>query len=227
MPVTIAIVDDNPDLLSQLTDNLSMFDEVEILFTATNGADALKALEQCDKLPQLMMMDIEMPVMDGIEATAIIAHETDIKVLILTVFDTDEKIFEAIKAGAAGYLLKDSKPHRIVSAIEDIMNGGAPMSPHIASRTLQLLRDTASKNELHPQPADYKLSERETELLQLLVEGHTYQQIADAIFISHGTVRKHVENIYNKLHIHSKVEAVNKANKYQWFKKISSHRTSP
>lgn len=219
MPVTIAIIDDNPELLKQLSENLSVFEEVKILFTATNGAEALKALEQCEKLPQLVLMDIEMPVMDGIEATAIIANETDIKVLILTVFDADEKIFEAIKAGAAGYLLKDSKPHRIVSAIEDIMEGGAPMSPHIASRTLQLLRDSANKHELHPKPADYKLSERETELLQLLVEGNTYQQIADSIFISHGTVRKHVQNIYGKLHIHSKVEAVNTANKYQWFQK--------
>ena len=219
MPVTIAIIDDNPELLKQLSENLSVFEEVKILFTATNGAEALKALEQCEKLPQLVLMDIEMPLMDGIEATAIIANETDIKVLILTVFDADEKIFEAIKAGAAGYLLKDSKPHRIVSAIEDIMEGGAPMSPHIASRTLQLLRDSANKHELHPKPADYKLSERETELLQLLVEGNTYQQIADSIFISHGTVRKHVQNIYGKLHIHSKVEAVNTANKYQWFQK--------
>ena len=219
MPVTIAIIDDNPELLKQLSENLSVFEEVKILFTATNGAEALKALEQCEKLPQLVLMDIEMPVMNGIEATAIIANETDIKVLILTVFDADEKIFEAIKAGAAGYLLKDSKPHRIVSAIEDIMEGGAPMSPQIASRTLQLLRDSANKNELHPKPADYKLSERETELLQLLVEGNTYQQIADSIFISHGTVRKHVQNIYGKLHIHSKIEAVNKANKYRWFQK--------
>ena len=219
MPVTIAIIDDNPELLKQLSENLSVFEEVKILFTATNGAEALKALEQCEKLPQLVLMDIEMPVMNGIEATAIIANETDIKVLILTVFDADEKIFEAIKAGAAGYLLKDSKPHRIVSAIEDIMEGGAPMSPHIASRTLQLLRDSANKHELHPKPADYKLSERETELLQLLVEGNTYQQIADSIFISHGTVRKHVQNIYGKLHIHSKVEAVNTANKYRWFQK--------
>jgi len=194
-----------------------MFDEVQILFSAANGEQALRALEQCEKLPQLMLMDIEMPIMDGIEATAVITNETSIKVLILTVFDTDEKIFEAIKAGAAGYLLKDSKPHRIVTAIEDIMEGGAPMSPHIANRTLQLLREAAIRDEAHPLPADYKLSERETELLQLLVEGNTYQKIADAMFISHGTVRKHIENIYSKLHIHSKVEAVNKANKYKLF----------
>lgn len=214
-PVTIGIVDDNVPFLMQLKENLSPFDEVSILFTAQNGEDALKQLERSNQLPQVMLMDIEMPVMDGIEATSIIANNTNIKVLILTVFDTDEKIFEAIKAGAAGYLLKDSKPHKIITAIEDIMQGGAPMSPHIASRTLELLRNSADNNKNLPTPDDYNLSERETQLLQVLVEGNSYQRIADNMFISHGTVRKHIENIYNKLHIHSKVEAVNKANKYK------------
>lgn len=217
--VTIALTDDNAALRKQLAENLAAFDEVEILFTASDGAEAIRQLEQCNQLPQVMLMDIEMPVMDGIEATRIIAAETDIKVLILTVFDTDEKIFEAIKAGAAGYLLKDSKPHKIVSAIEDVMLGGAPMSPHIASRTLQLLRHVSEAGKGNPQPGDFNLSDREIELLHLLTQGHTYQQIADKMFISHGTVRKHVENIYSKLHIHSKVEAVHKAHQYKWFAK--------
>jgi DNA-binding NarL/FixJ family response regulator len=215
-PITIAIVDDNSELMKQVVQNLSAFDELSVLFTAENGVAAIKKLEDCNKLPQVMLMDIEMPLMNGIDATRIIAAETDIKVLMLTVFDTDEKIFEAIKAGAAGYLLKDSKPHKIVSAIEDVMQGGAAMSPHVASKTLGLLRSASAQKKL-PTPEDYNLSDRETELLQLLVEGNTYQQIADQMYISHGTVRKHVENIYEKLHIHSKVEAANKANKYKWF----------
>lgn len=216
-PVTIGIVDDNTSFLLQLQENLALYTEVKVLFIAQNGEDALKKLEQCTKLPQVLLMDVDMPIMDGIVTTGIVAENTSIKVLILTVFDTDEKIFEAIKAGAAGYLLKDSKPHRIITAIEDIMSGGAPMSPHIASRTLELLRNTASQGKGMPTPDDYKLSDREVQLLQSLVEGNTYQQIADTMFISHGTVRKHVQNIYQKLHIHSKVEAVNKVNKYKWF----------
>lgn len=215
-PITIAIVDDNAELLAQVAQNLSAFAEVKLAFTASNGVDALKKLETCHRLPQVMLMDIEMPVMDGIEATRVITTETEIKVLMLTVFDADAKIFEAIKAGAAGYLLKDSKPHKIISAIEDVVNGGSAMSPTIAAKTLQLLRATTT-SPAYPTPGDYNLSDREAELLQRLVEGGTYQQIADGMFISHGTVRKHVENIYHKLHIHSKVEAVNTANKYKWF----------
>lgn len=218
--IRIAIVEDNAGLLEQLCQNLASFSEVEIVFTATNGAEALLALERCALLPQVMVMDIEMPEMNGIEATKIITAESNIKVLMLTVFDTDDKIFEAIRAGAAGYLLKDSKPHKLVSAIEDVVQGGAAMSPDIAWKTLGLLRKATEKESL-PTTDDYNLSAREVELLELLVEGNTYQQIADRLYISHGTVRKHVENVYNKLHIHSKVEAVNKANAYKWFAKRS------
>ncbi len=214
--INIAIVDDNATLRLQLQENLMVSGEVNILFTAINGKDALDKLLTTKVLPQVILMDIEMPDMNGIEATAIITTETDIKVLILTVFDTDEKIFEAIKAGAAGYLLKDSKTSRILQAIDDLLNGGAPMSPHIASKTLEFLR-TASNTPKEMQPQDYDLSERETDLLRQLVQGLSYQQIADKLFISHGTVRKHIENIYGKLHIHSKVEAVNKVNAHKWF----------
>jgi DNA-binding NarL/FixJ family response regulator len=214
--INIAIVDDNATLRQQLQENLLVSGEVNILFTAVNGKDALDKLLATKTLPQVILMDIEMPEMNGIEATAIITQETDIKVLILTVFDTDEKIFEAIKAGAAGYLLKDSKTSRILQAIDDLLHGGAPMSPHIASKTLEFLR-TASNAPKEMQPKDYDLSERETDLLRQLVQGLSYQQIADKLFISHGTVRKHIENIYGKLHIHSKVEAVNKVNAHKWF----------
>ncbi len=214
--INIAIVDDNATLRQQLQENLLVSGEVNILFTAVNGKDALDKLLTTKVLPQVILMDIEMPEMNGIETTAIITTETDIKVLILTVFDTDEKIFEAIKAGAAGYLLKDSKTSRILQAIDDLLHGGAPMSPHIASKTLEFLR-AANNTPKEMQPQDYDLSERETDLLRQLVQGLSYQQIADKLFISHGTVRKHIENIYGKLHIHSKVEAVNKVNAHKWF----------
>lgn len=215
-PILIAVVDDKPELLAQLCENLKSFKQVEIVFAAENGLDALKKLETCQQLPAVMLMDIEMPVMNGVEATKIITTETAIKVIMLTVFDSDEKVFEAIQAGAAGYLVKDARPHRIVTAIEDIVEGGAAMSPHIAWKTLELLRQSA-KQPASPTPGDYNLTPREIELLELLVAGDTYQQIADRMFITHGTVRKHIQNIYEKLHINSKVEAVNKVHSYKWF----------
>lgn len=214
--ILVGIVDDNAVLSAQLKENLSVAEHIEIIFTASNGKEALDLISKLDKLPHVILMDIEMPVMNGVEATAAISRETLIKTLILTVFDTDEKLFDAIKAGAAGYLLKDSKPKSIIAAIEDVIQGGAPMSPIIAAKTLNLLRSkTTFPNEKKPQ--DYKLSERETEILKLLAEGFSYQQIADTLFISHGTVRKHVENIYNKLHINSKAEAILKVNRHKWF----------
>ncbi len=215
--VNIVIVDDNAGLAQQLKENLSFADNIKVLFIAKNGQDLIEKLSNAIKMPQVILMDIEMPVMNGIEATAIIAKETNIKVLILTVFDNDEKVFEAIKAGAAGYLLKDCKAYKIVSAIEDVILGGGPMSPHIAAKALTLLREKTVTPQT-PQPIDYKLSDRESELLQQLVKGLSYQQIAEKLYISHGTVRKHIENIYSKLHIHTKIEAVNKANEHKWFR---------
>lgn len=214
--ILVGIVDDNVALLEQLKENIVAAGNIDVCLLATNGQDAIEQLGSVQRMPEVILMDIEMPVMNGIEATAIITKETDIKVLILTTFDNDEKVFDAIKAGAAGYLLKDSKAFRIITAIEDVLLGGAPMSPQIAFKTLELLRSktTETPNKL---PKDYKLSERETEILKELVNGLTYQQVANTLFISHGTVRKHVENIYEKLHIHSKVEAVHTANKHRWF----------
>lgn len=211
----MGIVDDNPILSEQLKENLSVAENIEVVFTASNGEEALNLLPKLATLPEVILMDIEMPVMNGIEATAAISKETDIKILILTIFDTDDKVFEAIKAGAAGYLLKDSKPHRIITAIEDVILGGAPMSPHIAAKTLDLLRTkTTSTSEL--QPHHYNLSERETEILKLLAKGSSYQQIANELYISHGTVRKHVENIYGKLHINNKAQAANIVHQKKW-----------
>lgn len=214
--ILVGIVDDNLALCEQIKENLSLSENIDVVFTAINGEDAVSRLLKIPVLPQVILMDIEMPVMNGIEATSIITKETGIKILILTAFDTDEKVFEAIKAGASGYLLKDSKPHRIITAIEDVLQGGAPMSPQIATKTLELLRVKANADSIQNKPEDFNLSERETEILKLLVKGLSYQQIANTLFISHGTVRKHVENIYSKLHINNKAQAVNLAHQKKW-----------
>ncbi len=216
--ITIGLVDDNPTLLRNISQNLSIFDEVLVLFKANGGFDALDKLN--NHQPNVMLMDIEMPNMDGIETTRRIREMyPDIKVMMLSVLDREDKIFEAIKAGASGYLTKDEKPSKIVAAIEELMEGGAPMSPTIAIKTLQILRSqqlNEQKIENYQSPEEFNLSKREVEILEKVATGLTYNQIADQLFISAKTARKHIENIYQKLHVHSKLEAVAVAQKNRW-----------
>lgn len=160
--------------------------------------------------PDVVLMDIEMPGMSGIEATRII-HERfpDIKILIQTVFDDNEKIFAAICAGASGYILKDSTPARLVEAIFEVYNGGAPMSPAIASKVLYLFQKFAPPS--NNDQEEFNLSKREKEILALMVEGFSFKDIAEKNFIGYETVRTHVKKIYKKLHVATMTDAVVKA----------------
>lgn len=216
--ITIGLVDDNPTLLRNISQNLSIFDEVEVMFKANGGHDALDKLNNYH--PDMILMDIEMPEMDGIETTRRVKELfPEIKIMMLSVLDREDKIFEAIKAGASGYLTKDEKPSKIVAAIEELMEGGAPMSPTIAMKTLKMLRSqevVGQKTETYLSPETYNLSKREIEILEKVATGLTYNQIADQLFISAKTARKHIENIYQKLHVHSKLEAVAVAQKNKW-----------
>jgi DNA-binding NarL/FixJ family response regulator len=205
MNIKVGLVEDNPHLARSLKENLLSFENVEILFVASNGQDALQKL--FSHQPDIILMDINMPVMDGIEATKRIKHQfPDIKIIMLTVFDDGDNLFNSILAGATGYLLKDEKPVKILSAFEEAMDGGAPMSPVIAAKSLQLIR---GKNPDAKSTAnEFNLSEREVEILECISKGENYQQIADKLFISPKTVRKHIENIYRKLQVHNKMDAV-------------------
>jgi DNA-binding NarL/FixJ family response regulator len=155
-------------------------------------------------------MDIEMPILNGIETTEIVKQKyPHIKIIMLTVFDNDENIFNAIKAGADGYLLKEINAKDLHDGIIDTLNGGAAMNPSIALKTLKLLRNPMSiENE---KDEDIKLTNRETEVLEHLSKGLNYIQIAENLILSTGTVRKHIENTYRKLQVHNKLEAVQKA----------------
>lgn len=216
--IRVALVDDNPTLLRNISQNLSIFDELEIVFKAINGLDVLDKLNNYS--PDVILMDIEMPAMNGIEATREIKKRfPQQKIMMLTVLDREDKIFEAIKAGATGYLLKDEKPSRILACIEELMDGGAPMSPIIAMKTLEMLRNqqvSEQKIETTQSPETFNLSKREVEILEKISNGLNYNQIADQLFISAKTARKHIENIYQKLHVHSKLEAVQLAQKNRW-----------
>nr|WP_262918591.1 response regulator transcription factor [Flavobacterium sp. HXWNR70] len=208
--IRIAIVDDNTFLQKTVQDKLSFFADVEVRIKAIHGQDIIEKLEKNHHL-DLILMDIEMPKMNGIEATAIIkAKFPQIKIIMLTVFDNDENIFKAIKAGADGYFLKEVNPQELYNGIQETLSGGAAMTPSIAMKTLKLLReplifdDSIAKEEI-------SLTSREIEVLEQLSKGLKYNAIAENLFLSPGTIRKHVENIYTKLQVHNKLEAIQKA----------------
>lgn len=211
-PIPIAIAEDQPLALRSILKKLQAVPGIVVTFTALNGLDLLEKRSQ--QQVQLVLMDIEMPVMDGITATRKLKEQfPGTHVLMLTTFDDDEKIFNAILAGASGYLLKDEHAAAIGKAIADICEGGAAMSPGIALKTLRHIQNT-SLPVTAPEPTI--LSVRETEILTALKDGLAYKQIADGLYISEGTVRKHIEHIYRKLQVNNKVSAVNVATHHKW-----------
>lgn len=206
--IKIAIVDDNTFLQKAIQEKLSFFNEIEIKFTAIEGEDLLQKLEKNHNI-DLILMDIEMPKMNGIEATELVKNKfPQIKIIMLTVFDNDENIFRAIKAGADGYFLKEVNPQELFNGIQETLAGGAAMTPSIALKTLKLLREPMI---LEMQNEEIVLTNREIEVLEQLSKGLKYQVIAENLFLSVGTIRKHVENIYTKLQVHNKLEAIQKA----------------
>ena len=206
----IAIIDDNSFLISSIKEKLSFFEEIQIKFSACDGLDLMKKLEENHNV-DVILMDIEMPNLNGIEATKLVKQKyPQIKIVMLTVFDNDENIFNAIKAGADGYLLKDVNPHVLFNGIVETINGGAAMNPSIALKTLKLLRNPVDFNS-DVEKEKIELTPREIEVLEQLAQGLSYTIIAENLFLSPSTVRKHIENIYTKLQVHSKLEAVQKA----------------
>lgn len=207
----IAIAEDNDYLAKSLIEKFSIFkDKFEIVYRAKNGKEIVDYILS-NQHPDVVLMDIEMPDLDGIKATELINSAfSELKIIILTVFDDDEKLFNAISAGASGYLLKDEPIGKIAEGIEMVLNGGAPMSATIASKTLNLLRKSIS-SVVESESDNYNLTKREIEILELLKQGYDYNKTAEKLFISPFTVRKHIENIYRKLQVNNKIQAVQKA----------------
>lgn len=171
-----------------------------------NCSNVLQDIE--NSRPDLVLMDIDMPGVNGIEGVTTIRKKYPaLKILMQTVFEEDEKIFTCIRAGADGYILKKASPQDLLKAIEEVLNGGAPMTPSIARQVLRFVGSTENRK----QAEDFKLTARETEILSLLVQGLSYKMIATRCFISLPTVNSHIQHIYEKLQVHSVVEAVTKA----------------
>lgn len=210
MKLKLAIVDDNSFLIHAIREKLSFFGDIVVRHIASNGSELLAKLEDNHNL-DLILMDIEMPILNGVETTELIKQKyPHIKIIILTVFDDDNLVFNAIKAGADGYLLKEIEAGELYRGIVETLNGGAAMNPSIALKTLKLLRNPVNIENA----GDYEelyLSKREIEVLEQLATGLSYTIIAKNLILSPATVRKHIENIYRKLQVHSKIEAVQKA----------------
>ncbi|MEB2783374.1 response regulator transcription factor [Algoriphagus persicinus] len=208
MSIKIAIAEDNSFLLKAIIEKLSFFEKIEVKYAAYNGLELLEKLEK-DSNVHLILMDIEMPKMNGIDTVAQVSQKyPQIKTIMLTVFDDDEYIFKAIQAGASGYFLKEVDPKTLHQGILDTIEGGAAMTPSVAMKALKLLRNPPDFSE----PVEnIKLTARENEVLEQISKGLNYNQIGENLFISPKTVRKHIENIYRKLQVHSKLEAVQKA----------------
>ncbi|HSC52075.1 MAG TPA: response regulator transcription factor [Phnomibacter sp.] len=207
MAIQLLIYDDNDALRASMQALLSEEDGIELVAAMPNAetvVDDIKAFK-----PDVVLMDIDMPKVNGIEAIRRIRKvDAVLPIIMLTVFDDNENIFEAICAGASGYILKRYAAEEIPAAVRDVVQGGAPMTGTVARKVLQMI--PAAKTE---QQTTTKLSVKETEILQFLVNGYSYKMIAAELNISIDTVRFHIKKIYDKLHVHSATEAVSKAYK--------------
>ncbi len=219
--IKIALVDDNQINRNSFVQKINQFPSIDLAVIASNGHEFLEAIKglPLHLLPEVVFMDIEMPGLNGIETIRLSKPIHDaMHFIVLTVFEDEENIFEAIQAGASGYLLKHESHHTLFESILEVLEfGGAPMSPAIARKTLRLLgqqknHESKSNSDL----IDSLLSEREREVLMHMVNGYDAKRIAELTNISTLTVRKHISNIYLKLHVNSKAQVISMAHKNNW-----------
>jgi DNA-binding NarL/FixJ family response regulator len=202
--INIAIIDDNHTLRESLE---RLIEHTEGIRCVASLGSLLNVVSEFGKTkPDIVIMDIGLPDISGIEGVRTLKNNFDhIQILMFTVFEDEDKIFEAIREGAAGYLLKKTPPKEIIEAILELHHGGSPMSPSVARKVIQYFQsDSSLKKE------DFQLTSREKEILFALVDGLSYKKIAAKYFLSIHTIRKHISNIYEKLHVHSKSQAVAK-----------------
>ncbi len=203
--VRVVVIEDQRELREGLKILLDFTPDFRCVQSFSSMEDALAGLEA--DTADLILTDIGLPRMDGIEGTRILRGKFPaLPIVVLTVHDEDDKIFQALCAGASGYLLKNTAPAGIVEAIREVLDGGAPMSPDVARRVVHLFRTFTP-----PAEVEYHLTEQERRILKMLVEGHHYKTAAYELGISRSTVAFHLKNIYEKLQVHTKTEAVAKA----------------
>lgn len=203
--ITIAIVEDIRDIREGLTTLINFTDGFSCIGSYRSMEEAMPRI--LANAPDVLLSDIGLPGIDGIEGVRRLKAELpEMSVLMITVFDDDERIFDALCAGATGYLLKRTPPAKLLDNIREAVSGGAPMSPEVASRVIKLFRDIRPATRI-----DHDLTPHETRLLKLLVDGHNYTTAADELGVSYNTIKFHMRHIYEKLQVHSKSEAVSLA----------------
>lgn len=205
--IQVAIIEDQDEIADGL--ELLIGDSGE--FSCRSFESAESALDAfTEYVPDVLLMDIGLPGMSGIDLTKILKEKSpSLPIMMCTVYENDEKIFQALRAGASGYILKRTTGNNLAEAIRDLYQGGSPISAPIARKVISFLQN----NMQHPESQDYELSEREKEILHLLAEGFRNKEVADKLFISLSTVKTHIYNIYQKLHVSSRIEAINKVGK--------------
>ncbi|MBL0135595.1 MAG: response regulator transcription factor [Chitinophagaceae bacterium] len=204
MPHKLIIFEDNARLRQSLELLLNDEKTFRVMASYPDCRNAIEAIEET--AAELIVMDIDMPGMNGVEGVKMIKSTyPDVKVVMHTVFDDDTRIFDSICAGADGYLLKNTSPLQLIRSLEEVMEGGAPMSPFVAQKVFQHFRTQPILND------DFNLTPREKEVLELLVKGNSYKMIANTCSVSIDTVKRHLQNIYHKLHVNCGTEAVAKA----------------
>jgi len=210
MAITVCIVDDNKDIRSALEQIIIMSDGYRLLGSFSSAEEAIEKIPALS--PQVVLMDINLGGMSGIECVRQLKPmHPDILYMMCTVYEEDEKIFEALSAGANGYILKKTAPGKLLEAIRELSEGGAPMSSQIARKVVTAFRGkSVADGPVQEDKSINILSSREREILEHLSKGLLYKEIANNLFISPETVRKHVYHIYEKLHVNNRVEAVNK-----------------
>ncbi len=220
MSIRVFMVEDQPKILKNQLKLLSTFDEIDIIGTAQSGEDALEAIEALEQKPDVLLCDLGLPKMSGIDVTAKVKEQYEsVEVLVFTVFDEEDKVIEAVRAGASGYLLKGAEAEKIVEALIEVSKGGSVIQPSLAKALLRHFKlpesgpapsgSVIKQEDLVAAPSGQKkLTDRELECLQIIAKGLSNSEAAEVLSLSRATIRTHLEHIYQKLDVSNRVEAV-------------------
>lgn len=214
--IKVAIVEDHDIFRKRLMELLGFYEELDLVFTADSGEQCLKFIEQAEeeKIPNVILMDIELPGISGIETTFQVKENVkDIDIIMFTVFEDDERLFESIQVGATGYLLKDTPIDTVVSSLKEVREGGSPITPSIARKLMGMASKPESKTQEQTDIVPFDLSPAELRILEQVIDGKSNKEIAEEVFLSPWTVKTHIKNIYKKMHVNSRAAAVRLAMK--------------